>query len=133
MRFLITGSRRWRPITLAPRIVDDILALAREGERVTIIHGGAPGADTAADLAADVLGANLYRYPAEWDYYAAAGSKKAAGPLRNAQMLNEMPPDVVLAYPLPTSKGTWQMVDLATKRGFEVVVRHFDERSGTWA
>ena len=128
MRVLVTASRRWDPKVLAPVLLADVLAWTAVHEpqgRLTIIHGNARGGDQAATIVADMLGANLYRFPAEWEYYGSLGRRRAAGVLRNAQMLNEMPPNVVLAYPLDEEQrgGTWDMVNLALKRGFAVEVR----------
>lgn len=127
MRVLITGSRQWKPETLVPRIIAAFAAFDVNIHRLTIITGGAKGADEAAAMVAERLGANLYTFPAEWDYYRSLGRPKAAGVLRNAEMLNTIPPDLVLAWPLPSSKGTWDMVNLAHKRGFRVEVMTPDQ------
>jgi hypothetical protein len=56
-------------------------------------------------------------YPAQWAKYG-----KKAGTIRNCQMLNEGHPDIVLAFPLPGSIGTWHMVKIAKKAGVGVIV-----------
>lgn len=125
MKVLITGSRDWSNIW---PILADMKELAGEcaqkGERLTIIHGnskraGVPiGADSLATKVAGMLGANLYRFPAEWD---ALG--KPAGMIRNFEMLETMQPDIVYAYPLPQSKGTFGCINAALALGIPVVVR----------
>ncbi len=85
--------------------------------RPLIISGGARGADKfAIDLA---KGWN-YQYKifmAEWDRY---GNR--AGPIRNQRMLDEGKPDLVVAFPTPTSRGTWDMVRRAQKNNIETIV-----------
>ena len=53
-------------------------------------------------------------FPADWNSYG-----KAAGPIRNKQMLDEGKPDVVIAFPGGT--GTANMIMQATKAGVKVV------------
>lgn len=75
-----------------------------------IISGGAPGADQlAADWAA-IHFVPLEEYIAAWELYG-----KAAGPIRNAQMLEQGKPDLVLAF--PGGKGTANMVAQARAAG----------------
>jgi nucleoside-diphosphate-sugar epimerase len=114
VKVLITGSRDWidkDTIRGALRLVEHRWF----GERLTVIHGGAPGADTLAGEVADEMGANVYRFPAEWRRYG-----RAAGAIRNAEMLDTMKPDLVLAFPLPSSRGTWHCVKAAWARGVPV-------------
>lgn len=81
---------------------------------ITIIHGCANGADSAASDYAISNDCQEERYPADWDKYG-----KSAGYRRNAQMLSEGKPDFVVAF--PGGKGTAMMVDLARKAGVEVI------------
>jgi hypothetical protein len=53
-------------------------------------------------------------YPADW-----AANGKAAGPIRNAVMLRDGNPDLVMAF--PGGRGTAHMVSLARKAGVEVI------------
>jgi hypothetical protein len=80
----------------------------------TIIHGCAPGADTWADRWATFAGRNCERYPADWRLHG-----RAAGPIRNAQMLAEGKPDLVVAF--PGGKGTQNMVRQARAYGVRVI------------
>jgi hypothetical protein len=100
MRALICGSRDWTN----RGVVAAILHLLPSG--TTIIHGAAAGADTIADEAALECGFKVEPYPADWRKYG-----RAAGPLRNQQML-EAQPDVVLAFhdSIWSSKGTVDML-----------------------
>lgn len=77
-----------------------------------VIEGEAPGADTLARQWADSMGIPVEKYPAQWDKYG-----KAAGPIRNTQMLVEGKPDLVFAFSkdLASSLGTANMVSQAKR------------------
>ena len=108
MRVLVTGDRNW---TSEERIRYALSKLENSyNEDFTLIHGAARGADTIAETVAKSLGWTIERYPADWQKYG-----RAAGPVRNKQMLVEGKPDVVLAFhdDFEHSKGTDHMVRLA--------------------
>jgi len=81
---------------------------------VRIVHGGADGADRAADNYAVVNWTGLAEYKADWEV-----DGRAAGPIRNQRMLDEEHPDLVIAF--PGGRGTADMVRRAKKAGVEVV------------
>ena len=81
----------------------------------TIIHGGAPGADTLAAGVAKEMGIEQKGYPADWRKHG-----KAAGPIRNQLMLDDGKPDIVVAF--PGGKGTADMIRRATGRVLIVTV-----------
>lgn len=83
-------------------------------ENVTIIAGKARGADTMAAEWAVVNWTGLEEYPADWNKYG-----KAAGYIRNKQMLDEGKPDVVIAF--PGGAGTKMMCKIAREAGVEVI------------
>lgn len=98
MRVLVCGGRtfdNWR-------LVRDTL---NEHQPTVIIQGGAPGTDRLAAKYADVHAIPLVTYPALWR------QGKKAGPLRNAFMLRDSRPDIVIAF--PGGRGTDNMVLLA--------------------
>jgi predicted Rossmann-fold nucleotide-binding protein len=78
-----------------------------------LIHGGAKGADAAADAwAREQRGfPNPIVFEALWD--------DAAGPIRNEKMLREGKPDLVVAF--PGGDGTKDMVDRARAAGVTVM------------
>lgn len=80
-----------------------------------IISGMAKGADTLAVEYAKAYGLKLHEFPADWKRLG-----KAAGPIRNRQMLNEGKPDLVVAF--PGGAGTAHMVSIAKVAGVEVIV-----------
>lgn len=79
-----------------------------------LMHGGAKGADTEAGLWAESEGITPLVYKAEWKKYG-----KSAGPRRNAIMLRDGKPDIVIAF--PGGKGTENMVTLARSHGVPVI------------
>lgn len=96
--------------------MSDIL---HEYDITTIIEGEAKGADTLARLFGETIGIPVEKYPADWSKHG-----KAAGPIRNKQMLDEGKPDLVIAFMFPDSRGTANMVKQAEKAGIETRVIH---------
>ncbi len=80
---------------------------------IVIIAGGAKGVDSAAADFAIMAFCQLQEFKADWDKHG-----KAAGPIRNQQMLNEGKPDLVVAF--PGGRGTADMVRRARKAGVPV-------------
>jgi hypothetical protein len=80
-----------------------------------LIAGGAQGADTLAVQWARSRGIRTKIFMARW-----ITEGRAAGPIRNARMLNEGRPDLVVAF--PGGKGTDGMVAMARGAGVEVVM-----------
>lgn len=78
-----------------------------------IIHGCAPGADTAAAEWAVLNEIAIDPHPADWDRYG-----KRAGFIRNTEML-AMKPDIVIAF--PGGRGTAMMVDIAKSARVRVI------------
>lgn len=75
-----------------------------------LIHGGMTGADSLAGDWARHVGVKWEAYPAYW-----RSEGKAAGPIRNARMLAEGKPDLVIAF--PGNSGTADMVSKAMRAG----------------
>lgn len=103
------------------RFVNDTLTqISNRRQRITeIIEGGAPGADTCAFWWSKMHGIKARTFRADWDKH-----KKAAGFIRNQQMLDEGKPDLVVAY--PGGNGTADMVSRAKKAGVEVIELEFN-------
>lgn len=105
MRILVCGSRNWKNVRL---IEDSLSEIQPDDEPVTIIDGTARGVDSIANSIAVQKGYYTERYPAQWDKFG-----KAAGMIRNRQMLIEGKPDLVLAFWDGISRGTKNMIELA--------------------
>ena len=113
LRILICGDRNW---TDKKAILEFLWKLSRD---TLIIEGECRGADRIARDLAILLGFNILPFPADWKRYG-----KAAGPIRNQQMLDEGKPDLVIAFhnDLSKSRGTRDMVNRAKKAGIQVKV-----------
>lgn len=84
-RVLVFGSRHLN--TLAA--VGFVRGLLEGPFRATVvIHGAGDGIDTCADYAAAKLGIPTEPYPADWLTH-----RRAAGPIRNSQMITEGRPE----------------------------------------
>lgn len=110
-KVLVTGGRAYRDR-------ESVYAALSEGlfpvdKDDIVITGGAGGADSLAADWARANGVHLVQMHALWDKYG-----PAAGPIRNAAML-QLLPDVVLAF--PGGKGTADMVRRAKDAGLRVI------------
>src|SRR5271157_4556092 len=112
MRVLVCGSRTWNDYG---KIVRELVGLGAAPH--TIIEGGAKGADLLAQRAALALNWPWQEVKADWDKYG-----RAAGMIRNKQMLVEGQPDLVLAFWDGVSRGTANMIELAKKANIPVKV-----------
>lgn len=79
-----------------------------------LIEGQAEGADTLARLWAEKYGVHVLPFPARWEEHG-----RAAGPIRNKQMLDEGQPDLVIAF--PGGRGTANMCKQAKAAGVTVI------------
>jgi len=109
-RILVTGGRTYANREHLTRTLDD---LAQHRAIAVIIHGNAPGADSLAAEWARRAHVPVEAYPADWR------KGRGAGPERNARMLAEGKPDLVVAF--PGGRGTADMVRRAREAGVRVV------------
>lgn len=113
MKLLICGDRNWNT-------EHKIRAYLMMCDRNTIIiHGAARGADfLAGKVARELEFKTILAFPANWEAFG-----KAAGPIRNRQMLDEKP-DLVAAFHsnIRNSKGTLDCIMEANKRGIRVEI-----------
>jgi len=79
-----------------------------------LIHGDARCADRLAGEWAQDRGIPCRPFPADWQKH-----RRAAGPIRNKQMLVEGMPDLVVAF--PGGRGTANMVGQARAAGIDVI------------
>ena len=84
----------------------------------SMCQGGATGADSLAKKYAEENNIICTEFKAEWDKFG-----KAAGVIRNKQMLDEFKPDLVVAF--QGGKGTNNMVEQAKKAGVKVLDKRF--------
>jgi len=119
MRLLVCGSRTWTDRARLREVLDRLVSQHHgDGQVVTVIEGDARGADRLAGQLARRRGWRLERYPADW-----TRQGRAAGFRRNARMLRQGRPDLVVAFtvgPLAESRGTADMVRRARAAGVPV-------------
>lgn len=124
MRILVCGGRdfdNWylldECLTQLYQTTENYLSILEDAPPMVIIEGGAIGADFLSRVWAQTWPNNqvIYEeYPANWKLHG-----KAAGPIRNQQMLDEGKPDIVVAF--PGGNGTADMVRRAKKAGIGVL------------
>lgn len=110
MRVLVCGGRDYRDVLTVGTTLGGIHL---NGGIDVIIEGGATGADDLARRYAEWQGIQVETYPADWTL------GKAAGPIRNRQMLEEGRPDLVVAF--EGGAGTRNMVKQARRAGVRVL------------
>lgn len=124
MRVLVTGDRNWRDaLSVHSSLMEVFLNAGDSAEAlswavgdpgfITVVHGDAKGADSIADVCAQLIGMEVERYPAKWDEYG-----RSAGPIRNREML-ATGIDYWLGFheDIENSKGTADMVLLLETAG----------------
>jgi hypothetical protein len=111
MRVLVCGGRNYAD---GARVSAVLNKLHQERGIDLIIEGGAKGADYLAHVWACMSDVATERFEADWE-----NQGSFAGPARNARMLNEGRPDLVIAF--PGGRGTADMVRKARRAGVEVV------------
>lgn len=115
-RVLVCGDRNW---TDKESIRQELDCFAKG---TVVIVGGVRGADTLASEAAKEIGFKVLSFPADSKKYG-----KAAGRIRNQQMLDEGKPTIVPAFHanIEKSKDTKDMVRRAERAGLITVVCPF--------
>ena len=131
MKILVSGDREWGKWTRKGpndwtsadcQLMVSVLKQFRYGifgdkEVPILVHGDCRGADLMAyDIVRDWGGWGVEVFPAEWKKYG-----KAAGAIRNKQMLDEAKPDIVIAFhrDISKSRGTANMIKIAKQRGIQ--------------
>lgn len=107
MKIIICGSRDWVRYELIDNTVFRLKQILADD--LTIIEGEARGVDSMARISAKKYGIKVQQFPAKWTVFG-----KAAGPIRNREMLDQGP-DMVIAFSndIAESRGTKNMVNLA--------------------
>lgn len=119
-RLLVTGSRDCTPQQKV--FVGDVLdrtcaPFLAAGILVVVVEGRCPrgGVDLVAQhWAEQTPGAEDEGHPADWDIFG-----KAAGRRRNSVMVSRGA-KLCVAFPVPTSRGTWDCVRKAADAGIPV-------------
>lgn len=117
LKIIIAGGRDFKDIRLMDQVLQDNTQ-GMKPQAVQIISGGARGADKLGEQLAIEHGCNRAIFPAQWGDYG-----NSAGYIRNILMAENA--DALLAFWDGQSKGTANMIDIATKRGLKVVVTQY--------
>lgn len=119
-RILVTGSRTWRDkATIANALLQ--WWLANDRPKAILISGGAQGADQLAEEVWNGQQFEIEQHPADWKSHG-----KAAGPIRNAEMV-KLGASVCLAFIHNESRGATHCARLAVKRGIPTIVYRIDD------
>lgn len=110
MRLLVCGGRDFSDTEHAYKALDK---LHRTHGIDVVIEGDARGADRIAGYWARRNRVDNLKFPADWER-----DGRAAGPIRNAKMLAEGKPDMVLAF--PGGSGTADMMSKARAAGLAI-------------
>lgn len=110
-RLLVTGGRDFDQ----PLIVFAALLAYHEIQPITVLgHGDAPGLDRLAAEWAELVSVPVCTYPANWPLHGAL-----AGRVRNAKMLRDFRPDVLMSF--PGGNGTSHMTSITEAAQIPVV------------
>jgi len=108
MRVVVTGGRDYDN---SQHVFHTILRVHTLTPIVLLAHGNARGADKLSGEVAKSLGILVREFPVkrkEWDEFG-----RAAGPMRNQRMLDEVQPHLLIAF--PGGDGTNDMLRRADK------------------
>lgn len=110
MKVLCCGGRNFNDYAF---VCSHMNALRAKFGDFAVIHGGAKGADSLAELWAKTKGIPTIAVEANWQFY-----DKAAGSLRNQWMLDFCEPNYVVAF--PGGVGTRNMISKSKLKGITV-------------
>jgi hypothetical protein len=112
MKVLVCGGRDYSDYARLRSILNEL----HEAKSITrVIHGAANGADMLAGVWASARNIACSTYPADWGRHG-----RAAGAIRNSQMLAASRPDLVVAF--PGGRGTADMVAKARVARVRIIV-----------
>lgn len=112
MRVAVVGSRFFTDYNYVKSALDVISEL---NEITVIISGGAKGADSLGERYARENSIEFVLFAADWNKHG-----KAAGPIRNKQLIEEGKPQLVVAF--DPGKGTMNTVGHAERNNIEVII-----------
>jgi hypothetical protein len=122
MKVAIVGSRDFDDDLYGDMIHSLVYRMDKEDY---VVSGGASGADSIAERAAQMYNVGRIIHAAHWEKHG-----KAAGPIRNALIVRDA--DVVFAFcaDAKTSRGTTNCILQAQKAGKPVY--RYDAKTNTW-
>jgi len=118
LRILVTGSRTWDrklPIAVA------LLVHSEAREDVTLVHGGARGADRIAASAAEAFGWDVEEWLPNWEEFG-----RTAGFYRNLDMVRSGA-DLCIAFTRDNSHGTAHCARAAEAAGIPTIWIYYED------
>lgn len=116
MKLIIAGSRDFVDRSMVLNELKSFLVdQGLKRTDIQIVSGGARGADACGEWIANFFDIPLIKKNADWDAHG-----KSAGYIRNAEMADEA--DALIAFWNGVSRGTKDMIKVATKKGLIVKV-----------
>ena len=112
MKVLFCGGRDYSNIEYFKKVFEYII---KKYNITCIVHGGASGADYLAGYFARLHNIPVIIYYADWKKY-----NKAAGIIRNKEMLEKEKPDLVAAF--PGGNGTKHMIKITKEKNIKCLV-----------
>lgn len=145
-RILMTGSREFddHNVALAGLLsASALLGVPAGGQRVSLVHGAACGADMICAQIASELNWDLEPHPAQWQTHTTQcppahqgqSTCKMAGHRRNAEMIATAP-ELLIAFPTGRrgsggSRGTWGCTEASVRAGLPTFIV-WDHRLFPW-
>ena len=122
MKLLICGDREWNREAPIRKVLEQY-----DPKTTEVIHGDARGADRMAGRIADEMGFKVTDFPAKWTEFG-----RAAGFIRNRQMLKEGPDRVIAFHEnIAESKGTKDMLKISEEVGVPTELHTVRSRHGS--
>lgn len=116
MKIAVIGSRNFDDFELLEQTIAK--RLDSKFKDITVVSGGANGADKLGEKFADKYGLEKLIFPADWDTFG-----KRAGMIRNVDIINNA--DIVFAFWDGKSNGTKHGIGLAKEAGKELILVTF--------
>ena len=114
MKLVVTGGRDYQLTSVDLEFLDEIARVRGIDE---LIHGAASGADTAAAAWAERRMIPTRPVPAKWERFG-----RAAGPIRNAELVAIAKRERAVLAAFPGNRGTANMITQAQAAGVEVLL-----------
>jgi hypothetical protein len=111
---IVTGGRNYKDARRVGVVLNEVRLMTPSGHELVIVQGDAQGADELAKRWAAGMKLPYFCFPAKW-----AEHGLGAGHIRNKQMLEALPIQLVVAF--PGGAGTNGMIELACLAGVRVL------------
>lgn len=122
MKIIVAGSRTFSDFALLCRKMDAITKNL-DKKKLTIVSGHCQGADLLGEEWATLRMVKYEVFRADWDKYG-----KAAGPIRNQEMVDSCTPgkDAAIFFDCQKGSGTEDCLKKARKRGLKIRIIKVD-------